>query len=95
MISVFHQIALRAACPVAPSPQVQKHVDDIRGWTQWGVLSILGISFVACLGMVLWGQVFHHPKGARLGTSGLMVCVLVAILYVAGYGVITGITGCS
>jgi hypothetical protein len=95
VISVLHQIALRAACPVAPSPQVQQHVDDIRGWAQWAVISILAISFMASVGMLVWGRVTHHPKGARLGTDGLMICVVGAILYVAGYGVITGITGCS
>lgn len=99
MISI-HEIAIRAAaaepgCPTAPSAEVQTYADNITGWTKWGVLTILAISFMASTGMLVWGRVTHHPKGARLGFDGLMICLLGAILYVAGYTVITGITGCS
>ncbi|WP_198954461.1 hypothetical protein [Kineosporia sp. R_H_3] len=89
-------VAVRAAgaCPTAPSAQVQSYADDILGWVKWGVLAILAVSFFASVGMIIWGRVTHHPKGARLGFDGLMICLLGAVLYVAGYTVITGITGC-
>ncbi len=35
----------------------------------------------------------HHPKGARLGFDGLMICLVGAIIYVVGYVIISSITG--
>lgn len=84
-----------AACPTAPSGQVQQYADNILGWVKWGVLVILAISFFASVGMLVWGRVTHHPKGARLGFDGLMICLLGAVLYVVGFTIITGITGCT
>jgi hypothetical protein len=43
--------------------------------------------------MLVWGRVTHHPKGARLGFDGLMICLVGAIIYVVGYTIITSITG--
>jgi hypothetical protein len=79
-------------CPVAP-PGVQKYSDEILSWVKWGVLAILAISFFASVGMLVWGRVTHHPKGARLGFDGLMICLVGAIIYVVGYAIITSITG--
>ena len=80
-------------CPQAPSDQVQQYANDILAWVKWGVLAILAVSFFASVGMLVWGRVTHHPKGARLGFDGLMICLLGAIIYVAGYGILTSITG--
>jgi hypothetical protein len=82
-------------CPSAP-PGVQTYADQILSWVKWGVLAIMAISFFASVGMLIWGKVTHHPKGARLGFDGLIVCLLGAIIYIAGYVIITSITksGC-
>ena len=85
-------LSAAAVCPVAP-PGVQVYADQITGWVKWGVLAVLAISFFASVGMLVWGRVTHHPKGARLGFDGITICLLGAILYVVGYTVITSITG--
>lgn len=79
-------------CPQAP-PGMQTWADQILAWVKWGVLTVLAISFFVSVGMLIWGRVTHHPKGARLGFDGLMICLVGAILYVVGYVVITSITG--
>jgi hypothetical protein len=87
------ETVLRAVCPVAPPGQAQTWADNITGWVQWGVLAILAMSFFASVGMMVWGKIWSHPKGARLGLEGLAICLVTAITYVSGYTVITGITG--
>jgi hypothetical protein len=79
-------------CPQAP-PGMQTWADQILAWVKWGVLAILAISFFVSVGMLIWGRVTHHPKGARLGFDGLMICLVGAIIYVVGYVIITSITG--
>jgi hypothetical protein len=79
-------------CPQAP-PGMQTWADQILAWVKWGVLAVLAISFFVSVGMLIWGRVTHHPKGARLGFDGLMICLVGAILYVVGYVIITSITG--
>lgn len=79
-------------CPQAP-PGVQPYSDEILSWVKWGVLAILAIAFFASVGMLVWGRVTHHPKGARLGFDGLMICLVGAIIYVVGYVIISSITG--
>jgi hypothetical protein len=79
-------------CPKAP-PGVDSYANEILSWVKWGVLAILGISFFASVGMLIWGRVTHHPKGARLGFDGLMICIVGAIIYVVGYVIISSITG--
>jgi hypothetical protein len=79
-------------CPAAP-PGTQTTADEVLSWVKWGVLTVLGISFFASLAMLVWGRVTHHPKGARLGFDGLMICFVVAIIYVVGYVIVTSITG--
>lgn len=99
-MSSVHVMIIRAVlgaagtCPKAPSAQVQRYADDILSWVKWGVLAILAVCFFASIGMIVWGRATHHAKGARLGFDGLMICLLGAVLYVAGYTVIRGITGC-
>jgi hypothetical protein len=78
--------------PDAPSDQVQKYADDMLAWVKWGVLLIMAVSFFSSVGMLVWGRVTHHPRGARLGFDGLMICLLGAVLYVTGYTIITSIT---
>ncbi len=89
---VYEQLLAVAVCPQAP-PGLQAYQDQILGWVKWGVLAILALSFFASVGMLIWGRVTQHPRGARLGTDGLLICVLGAIIYVVGYAVITSITG--
>lgn len=79
-------------CPVAP-PGLQQYADQIQGWVKWGVLVIMAISFFAAVGMLIWGRVTHHPKGARLGFDGILICVVGAIIYVVGFVILTSITG--
>ena len=79
-------------CPVAP-PGVEHWSDQVLSWVKWGVLAILAISFFASVGMLIWGRVTHHPKGARLGFDGLMICIVGAIIYTVGYVIVTSITG--
>jgi hypothetical protein len=79
-------------CPQAP-PGMQTWADQILAWVKWGVLAVLAISFFVSVGMLIWGRVTHHPKGARLGFDGLMICLVGAILYVVGYVIISSITG--
>ena len=79
-------------CPQAP-PGVQKYADQVTGWAKWSVLTILAISFFASIAMLVWGRVTHHPKGARLGFDGLLICLVGAILFVVGYPIIAAITG--
>ena len=87
-----HILAARKVCPEAP-PSTQTWEDQILSWVKWGVLAILAISFFASVGMLVWGRVTHHPKGARLGFDGLMICLVGAIIYVVGYAIISSITG--
>ena len=79
-------------CPQAP-PGMQTWADQILAWVKWGVLAVLAISFFVSVGMLIWGRVTHHPKGARLGFDGLMICLVGAIIYVVGFVIITSITG--
>ncbi len=81
-----------SVCPKSP-PGVQRYSNEILSWVKWGVLAILAISFFASIGMLIWGRVTHHPRGARLGFDGLMICLVGAIIYVVGYVIITSITG--
>lgn len=83
---------LAAVCPVAP-PGVQSYANEVLSWVKWAVLAIMAISFFASVGMLVWGRVTHHPKGARLGFDGLMICLVAAIIYVVGYVIISSITG--
>jgi hypothetical protein len=81
-----------SVCPKSP-PGVSQYSNEILAWVKWGVLAILAISFFASVGMLIWGRVTHHPKGARLGFDGLMICIVGAIIYVVGYVIISSITG--
>jgi hypothetical protein len=79
-------------CPKAP-PGVQQYSDEILSWVKWGALSIIAIGLFVSIILLVWGRVTHHPKVARLGFDGLMICLAAAILYVVGYTVVTSITG--
>lgn len=87
-----HVLAVGKVCPKAP-PGVQAWDDQVLSWVKWGVLAILAVSFFVSVGMLIWGRVTHHPKGARLGFDGLMICLVGAIIYVVGYVIISSITG--
>lgn len=88
-----HSLILAAGpCAQAP-PGLQKYADQLTGWAKWAVLSLLGIGFFVSITALIWGRVTHHPRGARLGFDGIMVCVGGAILFVVGYVIITSITG--
>lgn len=85
-------ILAAGVCPQAP-PGMQTYSDQITGWVKWGVLAILVISFFASIGMLIWGRVTHHPKGARLGFDGILICIVGAILFVGGWVIVSGIVG--
>jgi hypothetical protein len=84
--------AAGGVCPAAP-PGLQQFANQIEGWVKWAVLAVMAVSFFASIGMLVWGRVTHHPKGARLGFDGLMICLVAAILFVGGYVVIASIVG--
>ena len=92
MINTTDRLLAAGVCPAAP-PGLQAYSNQILGWVKWGVLAILAISFFASVGMLIWGRVTHHPKGARLGFDGIMICLVGAIIYVVGYVILTSITG--
>ena len=79
-------------CPASP-PGVQKYSDQVLSWVKWAVLAVLAVSFFASVGMLIWGRVTHHPKGARLGFDGVMICLVGAIVYVVGFVILSSITG--
>ena len=79
-------------CAAAP-PGLQKYADQLTGWAKWAVLALLSIGFFISVAALIWGRVTHHPRGARLGFDGIMVCIGGAILFVVGYVIITSITG--
>jgi hypothetical protein len=79
-------------CP-KPPPGLDVYTNQILGWVKWGVISILGISFFASVGMLIWGRVTHHPKGARLGFDGILICLVGAVLYVVGPPILFSIPG--
>ncbi len=91
--AILHEHWLAAGvCPTAP-PGLQVYQDQVLGWVKWGVLAVLAISFFASVGMLVWGRVTHHPKGARLGFDGIMICLVGSIIYVVGFVIISSITG--
>ena len=85
-------VAAAGACPAAP-PGLPTYADQIQSCGQWAVLAPLAICFFASVGMLVWGRATHHPRGARLGMDGILICLLGAILYVVGYVIIQSIVG--
>jgi hypothetical protein len=93
-VNLRDQIMLAAvnACPEAP-PGVQPHQDMILSWVKWGVLAIMAISWFVSIGLLVWGRVTSHPKGARLGMDGLMINMVAAVVFVVGWAVVASIVG--
>ncbi|MGH3263463.1 MAG: hypothetical protein ACRDNS_15885 [Trebonia sp.] len=89
---VHAHLVAAGVCPQAP-PGMQHWDNELLSWVKWAVLAILAISFFAAVGMLVWGRVTHHPRGARLGFDGLMICLVGAIIYVVGYVIISSIVG--
>lgn len=79
-------------CPKAP-PGMGQWDDLILGWVKWGTLALITISGFVSIGTIVLSRVFAHPHGSRLGAMGLAITVLCAIMFVAIYAVVTGITG--
>jgi hypothetical protein len=79
-------------CPKAP-PGMGDWDEQILGWVKWGTLALITISGFVSIGAIMLGRVFAHPHGSRLGAIGLAITVLCAVMFVAVYAVITGITG--
>jgi hypothetical protein len=83
-------------CPQAPG-DAQFYTDQIKQWVMWGVITTMGVSLFASIGMLVWGRMTHHPKGARLGLDGILIILGGAILYMIGPGTLasfTKIRGC-
>ncbi len=95
MTTAYQAVGLRAVdpCPAAPDG-VQGYANQILGWVKWGSLTMMGIAFFAAIGMMVWGRITYHPRGARLGFDGLMITLVSAVIYVSGWAVIHGITNC-
>ena len=79
-------------CPAAP-PGMQAFADEIQGWIKWVVITLMAGAFVASIGMLVWGRVTHHPRGARIGFDGLIIVLVAAVLLVAGYNIVLAIIG--
>ena len=79
-------------CPAAP-PGMQAFADEIEGWIKWVVITLMAGAFVASIGMLVWGRVTHHPRGARIGFDGLIIVLVAAVLLVAGYNIVLAIIG--
>jgi len=79
-------------CPQAP-PGMGTWDDQILGWVKWGTLALITISGFVSIGAIVLGRVFAHPHGSRMGAMGLAMTVLCAIMFVAIYAIVTGITG--
>lgn len=79
-------------CPKAP-PGMGQWDDQILGWVKWGTLALITIAGFVSIGAIVLARVFAHPHGSRMGAMGLAITVLCAIMFVAVYAIITGITG--
>ena len=79
-------------CPKAP-PGMGQWDDQILGWVKWGTLALILISGFVSIGAIVLSRVFAHPHGSRMGAMGLAITVLCAIMFVAIYAIVTGITG--
>jgi len=82
----------KGVCPAAP-PGMQAFADEIQGWIKWVVITLMAGAFVASIGMLVWGRVTHHPRGARIGFDGLIIVLVAAVLLVAGYNIVLAIIG--
>jgi hypothetical protein len=91
-MSVSTTLLAVGGCPSAP-PGMQAFADEITGWIKWVVISLMAAAFVASVGMLVWGRVTHHPRGARVGFDGLIIVVVAAVILVAGYNIVTTIVG--
>ena len=65
-------------CPQAP-PGMQTFADEIQSWIKWVVIALMAGAFVASIGMLVWGRVTHHPRGARIGFDGLIIVLVAAV----------------
>lgn len=85
-------LGVSTPCAQAP-PGLQVYADQITGWVKWGVLICLVIAFFVSLAAMLYGRIASNGRAADKGSSGLMVCLLVAILFVAGWAILSSIVG--
>ena len=89
-----YEVAARLAtvCPKAP-PGAQKHLDDITGYVEWGVLALFFIGIVVAIGAVVAGRTFGMPHASKVGIISGVVVFFAAIGYMVFPAMITGITG--
>ncbi len=85
-------IMVTNVCPKAP-PGMGQWDDQILGWVKWGTLALIMISGFVSIAAIVLARVFAHPHGSRMGAMGLAITVLCAIMFVAIYAIIAGITG--
>lgn len=81
-----------AVCPQAP-PGVDTYVNMFTSWVKFLVLAFMGICLFGAIGLLVWGRVAHHARGARLGFDGLAVVLVAGVLYVVGQPILGQITG--
>ena len=58
-----YEVAARLAtvCPKAP-PGAQKHLDDITGYVEWGVLALFFIGIVVAIGAAATSSRYACPR---------------------------------
>lgn len=82
-------------CPIAP-PGVETYTNQISGNVLWAVLWLFFIAFAVSIGAILVGRATHSPHLSKGGIIGLAGVLVLAVVLMAGYGMMTGIlgTGC-
>ena len=91
-ITAVATVLVSNVCPKAP-PGMGQWDDQILAWVKWGTLALIVISGFISIGAIVLSRVFAHPNGSRMGAMGLAITVLCAIMFVAIYAIVTGITG--
>ncbi|MDT9594892.1 hypothetical protein RDV89_17520 [Nocardioides zeae] len=79
-------------CPEAP-PGIDTYVDLIFSWVKYGVGALIVVAAVLSVGAMIVGRLSNTGRMAQVGSAGLLVAILGAILYVTIYGIVVAITG--
>ena len=81
-----------ATCPTAP-PGMQAQADTVTGWVKWVVTVLFAIAILVSIGALLFGRMMQHARASQMGSGGLAVCLVAAVLYVTFPGMVTSIIG--
>ncbi len=83
---------LATVCPKAP-PGAQGYVNDITGYIQWGVLSILAAGVIVAIGAIAAGRMFGMPHASKVGIISGVVIFFAAVGYMVVPAMVHGVTG--